>query len=196
MPFFFTWPHCIPRRSFILTHRLQRCLSIARSHAIAGSAVNALALIDHARSLVQQASSDLLQQPEDINDQHHPLSVDVHPDAVSFLSNLVNGELQRHRAIVHIHNLREAERKEAKEGPEPTLLESLNTYPRRLNLRNIVQFPPKMALIPVKPIFLDVAWNYIDYPGRTSHSPLSGAAAAAKAEQEQPKKKGWFGFGR
>ncbi|GAB0132532.1 hypothetical protein EsDP_00000965 [Epichloe bromicola] len=173
-----------------------KCLSIARSHAIAGSAVNALALIDHARSLVQQASSDLLQQPEDINDQQHPLSVDVHPDAVSFLSNLVNGELQRHRAIVHIHNLREAERKEEKEGPEATLLESLNTYPRRLNLRNIVQFPPKMALIPVKPIFLDVAWNYIDYPGRTSHSPLSGATAAAKADQEQPKKKGWFGFGR
>lgn len=143
---------------------------------------------------MQEACSDL--PPGGDNDQQYPLSVDVHPDAVSCLSNLVNGELQRYRAIVHIHNLREAERKRAKEDAEATLLESLDTYPTRVNLCKLVQFPPKLALIPVKPIFLDVAWNYIDYPGRTSQSPLPAASEAAKADQERPKKKGWFGFGR
>ncbi|KAG5983807.1 hypothetical protein E4U43_006232 [Claviceps pusilla] len=130
--------------------------------------------------------------------QQHPLSVDIHPDAVSFLRKLVHGELQRYRAIVHLHNLRDAERKQAREkGPAPTLLESLDTYPTRINLRNLVEFPPKLALIPVKPIFLDVAWNYIDYPGRTTQSSASPAAAeTTNTSQEQPKKKGWFGFGR
>ncbi|KAG5933525.1 hypothetical protein E4U53_000959 [Claviceps sorghi] len=170
---------------------------------MAGTAVNALALINHANSLLEEAYPDSL--PGVSNDQQQQpssvlsvLSVDVHPDAVSFLRNLVHGELLRHRALVHLHNLRTAERKQAKEGPQRTLLESLDTYPAHVNLRNLVEFPPKPALIPVKPIFLDVAWNYIDYPGRTTNSSASPAVAeTANANQEQqPKKKGWFGFGR
>ncbi|KAG5983758.1 hypothetical protein E4U55_007223 [Claviceps digitariae] len=175
-----------------------KCLSIARSHALAGTAVNALALINHANSLLEEAYSD--SPLESSNEpQQHPLNVDVHPDAVSFLRNLVSGELLRYRAIVHLNNLRKAERKQKREGPEPTLLESLDTYPARVNLRNLVEFPPKLALVPMKPIFLDVAWNYIDYPGRTTQ-PSSAAPSAdtdtAPTTQEQPKKKSWFGFGR
>ncbi|KAG6031984.1 hypothetical protein E4U41_007358 [Claviceps citrina] len=194
-----------------------KCLSIARSHAIAGTAVNTLALINHANSLVQEARSDdappegSSSRSDQQQQQQHPLSVDVDPEAVSFLQTLVNGELQRYRAIVHLHNLREAERKEAKQRVAPTLLESLDTYPPRVDLRRLVEFPPKLALIPVKPIFLDVAWNYIDYPGRTSQpssSSLPDSAQAGQAarqeqqqqeqqqQQQQPKKKSWFGFGR
>ncbi|KAK2612577.1 signal recognition particle subunit srp68 [Conoideocrella luteorostrata] len=178
-----------------------KCLSIARSHAIGGTVVNALALINHASSLIQDASSKVPLGAADSNQQQQqPLSIDVHPEAVSFLSNLVNGELQRHRAIAHIHNLRDAERKEANGEPEARLVDSLHTYPRRVNLRNLVQFPPKMELIPVKPIFLDVAWNYIDYPTRepqASTASATTAAAAGKKAGEEPKKKGgWFGFGR
>ncbi|KAG6008388.1 hypothetical protein E4U21_004593 [Claviceps maximensis] len=174
-----------------------KCLCIARSHAIAGTAVNALALINHANSLLEEAYPDSPPGSGD-DQQQYPLSVDVHPDAVSFLRKLVSGELLRYRALVHLHNLRKAERKRAKEGPQPTLLESLDTYPTRINLRNLVEFPPKPALIPVKPIFLDVAWNYIDYPGRTKQSSDSPEAAETTnaTVQEQPKKKGWFGFGR
>jgi signal recognition particle subunit SRP68 len=64
-----------------------------------------------------------------------------------------------------------------------------------------VTYPPKLEPIPVKPLFFDVAWNYIDYPGRVS---LKEAATAPKAtvqpekgqEQAGQPKKGWFGFGR
>ena len=55
----------------------------------------------------------------------------------------------------------------------------------------------------VKPIFLDIAWNYIDYPGREPAAKENGApavggqqkAAAEEKTDEKPKKRGWFGFG-
>ena len=55
-----------------------------------------------------------------------------------------------------------------------------------------------MEPIPVKPLFLDVAFNYIEYPGQTrkvNEKAVNGVVAeAAKVGEE--KKKGWFGFGR
>lgn len=93
-----------------------------------------------------------------------------------------------------MHNLRDAERAAGKGDMETPLVSRLHSYPRRVNLRKIVEFPPKMDLIPAKPIFLDVAWNYIDYPGKTSKPAAPGPAGSG--QEEQPKKKGWFGFGR
>jgi signal recognition particle subunit SRP68 len=168
-----------------------RCLSIARSHAISKNAANALALIDHAHSLIQDTSSN----DDTAHEQAAPLSIDVSSEAASFLRSLLNGELQRYRAIVHMRNLHDAEREASKGEPVDPLISKLNSYPQRVNLRNIVQFPPKMELIPAKPIFLDVAWNYIEYPGQTSSTPAS-AAVPATGDADQPKKKGWFGFGR
>ncbi|KAG6218967.1 hypothetical protein E4U50_007715 [Claviceps purpurea] len=188
-----------------------KCFSIARSHALGGTAVNALALINHAHTLLQDAYPDAapLEKDATISD-HHPLNVDVHPTAISFLLKLLQRELLRYRAIVHLHNLRKAEREAAKKVPQPSLLETLDTYPTYINPRNLVEWPPKLALIPQKPIFLDVAWNYIDYPGRRKHVPEDeeeqGQEEVVEAEeekkepekvsQEPPKKRGWFGFGR
>lgn len=169
-----------------------RCLSIARSHAIIGNVANALALINHAVGLCQESSSKLAKGGDA---KSQPLNVEVGTEAVASLTKLLNGELQRHRALVHINNLRNAEKEAAKGNAEQPLIMQLQNYPSRVNLRNIVEFPPKMELIPMKPIFLDVAWNYIDYPGKTSVA--SSAPAVGKVEeQEQSKKKGWFGFGR
>jgi signal recognition particle subunit SRP68 len=50
----------------------------------------------------------------------------------------------------------------------------------------------------VKPLFLDVAWNYIEYPGRSrkSQEPVP-AKQEEKVEEAKPAKKGgWFSFGR
>lgn len=122
----------------------------------------------------------------------------VSSTAVEFLQTILNGELQRHRALVHIDNLRKNNKQPS--GVQRPLVESLHEYPSAgVNLSHIVEFPPKLALIPVKPIFLDVAWNYIDYPNKTP------AAAAEPAKEEkagteepapQQQKRGWFGFGR
>lgn len=55
--------------------------------------------------------------------------------------------------------------------PSPTkpLIDDLQTYPASgvVSLTNLVEYPPRIQPVPVKPIFLDLAWNYIRYPGMT-----------------------------
>jgi len=81
-------------------------------------------------------------------------------------------------------------------------------------LTNLVTWPPRVEPVPVKPLFFDVAWNYIDYPGRArevvesvkkggvdgvGRDESAGEAVEEAVEEEQketPKKRGWFGFGR
>jgi signal recognition particle subunit SRP68 len=131
-----------------------------------------------------------------------PLSLSVSAEDVEYLQNLLNGELQRHRAIVHVDVLRKKHELSVSDAVKRPLIETQNHYPSGgVNLDHIVEFPPKLATIPVKPIFLDVAWNYIDYAGK---APLKQPSALAKAEEPkrdespapQQAKKGWFGFGR
>ena len=99
------------------------------------------------------------------------------------------------------------------------LVQNLNAYPplgMQVDLGNLVTYPPKIEPVPVKPLFLDVAWNYVEYPGRRpaavsgpggpgggkqaeekkKETPVvNGVEEKAQAQPEQ-KKKGWFGFGR
>lgn len=74
-------------------------------------------------------------------------------------------------------------------------VERLGEYPASgfVDLEKIVEWPPRLRVVPVKPLFLDTAWNYIEYPGRgTASAPAAkGPAAVGKAEEPAPKKKGW-----
>lgn len=174
-------------------------LAVARSHAIIGNVSNALALINHSLQLSQASASQLPTTNNSADDGL--LNVEVTQKDGAFLNKLLTGELQRHRAIVHIDNLRkQSEDGESKSAKAP-LIERLNEYPvGGVDLGNIVQFPPKVAAIPVKPIFLDVAWNYIDYEYAGKESPAPEPVQAAAPEPEEPQqstaRKGWFGFGR
>lgn len=117
------------------------------------------------------------------------------------MNKRLGGELQRHRAIAHIDNLTRKINEDAKSQVRQPLIERLHEYPAGgVDLKNLVTFPPKKELIPVNPIFLDVAWNYIDYPGHAKDPGVSTIGVNAKTEEAQkpaqPAKKGWFGFGR
>lgn len=184
--------------SHILTRYL-RSLAVARSHAIIGNVTNALALINHSLKLSQDAASRLSRTES--QSTNNPLNVEVSQEAISFLNHLLTGELQRHRAIVHIDNLRKESQDDDPQTVKAPLVERLHEYPvGGVDLNNIVEFPPKLALIPVKPIFLDVAWNYIDYPGKEQEAPKPAQAPAQEEqnqqEPQQAAKRGWFGFGR
>jgi signal recognition particle subunit SRP68 len=77
------------------------------------------------------------------------------------------------------------------------IIERLNEYPvNGVDLKNLVTYPPKVQPVPVKPLFLDVAWNYIDYPGRPPAlaDDESGGVAESALPQEE-KKREWFGWG-
>ncbi|RDA83189.1 hypothetical protein CP532_1235 [Ophiocordyceps camponoti-leonardi (nom. inval.)] len=180
-----------------------RLLSIARSHALVGNFANALALINSAVKLRNDAASSITSPTVDDDDNALlPLSIDVSSESISFLGKLLDGELQRHRALVHIESLRKEQDGHVNQAHNPPLIDRLDEYPvRGVDLDNLVDFPPKMQLVPIKPIFLDVAWNYISYPGRTTGAKSSPTAAQQPAqqqrqEQQQQPKRGWFSFGR
>lgn len=127
-------------------------------------------------------------------------TIEVVGTDAEFLQNLLKGELQRSRALVEISNLHKHVGKgDSKAAPRP-LINRLGQYPSNgLDLENIVTYPPKMEPIPVKPLFLDVAWNYVQYPqGQEAQAKARANKANANAAEpeKQPAKKGWFGFGR
>lgn len=176
-----------------MTDHIPRCLSIARSHSLAGNSVNALALIKFALNECQ-SSAAVLSGHMSTTEDGAPLNIEIRDSDVQFLSNLLKGELQRSRALVEIDNIKAKAQSSGAKSNGP-LVERLFEYPAEgADLENLVSYPPKMESIPVKPLFFDVAWNYIDYPGQAP------AAAPTQEKQETgqdtPKKKGWFGFGR
>lgn len=127
------------------------------------------------------------------------LTIEVASDDAAFLQNLLKGELQRTRALVEISNLRKqaGNKNDTKAAPRP-LLEKLGQYPAEgVNLDNIVTYPPKLEPIPVKPLFLDIAWNYIQYPTTQTEKAMPARNKSDASKQPEPApKKGWFGFGR
>lgn len=127
-------------------------------------------------------------------------TIEVIKSDAEFLQNLLKGELQRCRALVEIANLRkQADRGDSKAVQRP-LIDRLGQYPSKgVDLENIVTYPPKMEPIPVKPLFLDVAFNHVQYPKeKTAKAGVVENKTNTKAgePEKQPAKKGWFGFGR
>lgn len=124
-----------------------------------------------------------------------PQNIEIRQNDIQFLHKLLKGELQRCRAIVEIDNLRQKAANTTSSNVRAPLVQRLFEYPAEgVDLENLVDYPPKVEPIPVKPLFFDVAWNYINYPGKAP-------AAAPESEQKptepaQPQKRGWFGFGR
>lgn len=174
--------------------KTHRHLAVARSHAIIGNSANALALINRALSFSFKAVAKL--PNTEVSSDELPLSLDISPTSVKFLEQVIDGELQRHRAIVHVDNLRKMQAQSDEYQSHAPLVEKLHEYPfGGANLDNVVQFPPSLEVMPVKPIFLDVAWNYIHYPQKEAQAGNTQAAPATEAEKPA-QKKGWFGFGR
>lgn len=114
--------------------------------------------------------------------------------------------LRRYQAIADLQQ-RSSESAQAYKKNQaftPPLVQRIMEYPplgAELDLAHLVNYPPRLQPVPVKPIFLDVAWNYIDYPGRSIATTANGtvtssANTAPRIEEQKPAKKGWFGFGR
>ncbi|KAI1122139.1 hypothetical protein F5Y10DRAFT_81313 [Nemania abortiva] len=170
-----------------------KCLSIARSHSLADQSSNALALTKHAYDQSLQSAAFFSKHGASSSDSAI-LSIEVRQADIQFLHSLLKGELQRSRAIVEIDNLRDKAKSTAPQVKIP-LVDRLREYPAEgVDLENMVDYPPQIQLIPVKPLFFDVAWNYIDYPGKPPTAAME--VEAEPTPSPEPKKRGWFGFGR
>jgi signal recognition particle subunit SRP68 len=176
-----------------------RCLNIAISHALLSEHVNALALLARALELAQQCSSSL---PSTSSDAESAPTLDIHKSQADALQTQLQQLVYRHQALVDLHKFHDnASIAAAKHmSTAAPLVQRLSDFPTpgvNVNLKNLVTYPPKLEPIPVKPLFFDVAWNYIDYP--TTGKQVVEAKAADVIAEEKPKeekKKGWFGFGR
>lgn len=175
-----------------------RCVSIARSYALLQDTRKALALLSRALELSSNIS---LQTMFSSSGPEKPAKLEVTPIEAEALQELLRGLVFQHRALVELGDLEAIDVNTTKAGRVPPLVEKLDEYPQGMvNLTNLVTYPPKVEPIPVKPLFLDVAFNYIEYPGRARKATERGingtTETQAGKEEKKEGKKGWFGFGR
>lgn len=181
---------------------MYRCLAIGRSYAFKSESKNALALFIRADELVSKA---LPSCSEESDASSHPLGVDVTRSQAEELHVQLEHLVWQYRGIVEIEKLA-AECDQRDPATLPPVVRRMQEYHLDgVDLSNLVAYPPKLEPIPVKPIFLDLAWNYIQYPMEKKKGILPdtagttsavGAEPAPSAEPKKEAKKGWFGFGR
>lgn len=179
---------CLTDRGLLTPMRPSRCLAIGRSHGFLGRPRNALALYARALDLASAARSACQSVP----DADGPPRLDVTSGQVQALGSVLRGLVAQYRGLVALEDL--AAQETAGAASKPPLLERMDEYAADgLDLGNLVPYPPQMQPIPVKPLFLDVAWNYIDYP----RDGLANGQAQAEGKPEKKEgRRGWFGFGR
>ncbi|KAL4779610.1 hypothetical protein BJX76DRAFT_340286 [Aspergillus varians] len=176
--------------------RALRCLTIGRSHALLGKSQNALALFSQALFLTSEVAGSIQSEIE----IDGPPRSDVSPNQAQALEHELRALVTKYQGLVTLESI-SAQEQSSKSINQRPLVERLHEYSGdTLDLSNLVPYPPEIRPIPVKPLFLDVAWNYIDYP-REGKTAISTGATPAQAEEpaaEENKggRRGWFGFGR
>ena len=155
-----------------------------------GNLAEALALFARSLDLSKAAKA-----PNE-NSQGSP-KFEVASTQLSLLSQYTQGLVSQYRGLVELKNI-SASQKADKDRWKLPMVERLDEYDDDLDLKNLVNYPPKLQPIPVKPLFFDLAWNYIQYPGRAPQAVNGDAVDGVKnaAEEKKEAKKGWFGFGR
>lgn len=157
--------------SFFSAHRTA---SIATSHALIGNVKNALALYARAHEHATTALSGLPAADAAAGQE---------------LVETLTGEVARWRALAEIETLSAAQKQKIGEGE--VLLERLDIYPDQKEVwkePGVVMWPPRLVPVPVKPLFLDVAWNFVDYPGVKAK-----VEDQKREEEEAATKKGLLG---
>ncbi|KIW62409.1 hypothetical protein PV04_10587 [Phialophora macrospora] len=201
--------------------RALKCLAVGRSHAISDHIPNALALYVRALELAETATSKLVASTTVTTDVSTPPNLDISAKQLNLTASTLRKLVLRYRALADLKTSNATS-----DGPSMTLaagskpaplIERLshNSYIPNLDLTNLVNYPPKLRPVPVKPLFFDLAWNYIKYPGQKGpeddiqpakedaqmHDAGARATNGAVSEtgskdDRKTQKRGWFGFGR
>ena len=161
----------------------QKCSIIAQSHAILSNRTNALALFH--RALTHTASAPPLSEAPSVPSYK---GLEVTRSQGQLLRSQLEAEVARFRALVEMDLIAAKADKTAIRGTG-VIAERLDQYPEgKIDFQNgIVEWPPKVSPVPVKPVFLDVAFNFIEYPG-------DGAPRAVADTKEEPEGKKGSGF--
>ena len=79
----------------------------------------------------------------------------------------------------------------------PAVVDSIKTYPSNLTVdeisKNLVKFDQKLEPVFVKPVFFDIAFNYVDYDNDSKSSVLSrDTATASESSDTKGSKRGFL----
>ena len=184
--------------------RSLKCLHLAFAHHMLEQRVNVLALLKRAQDLLDAQTPTLSPSADEAN---APATLEIGSSTYNDLQSRVADLQAKTHARVELDSLSTSSTT-PQAGAQP-LVHNLNAHPppgQKVDLTNLVTYPPKIEPVPVKPIFLDVAWNYIEYPGRKAESKgvvrkveeaVKPVVNGVNEESKEPeKKRGWFGFGR
>lgn len=152
--------------------RARRAGMIARAHALVGNKKAALALWNSANTHINSAKK---LTPGDVLES--VLTVSELDKAASD----VQSNLARIHGLYALDHILEAE---AGNGPKPAVAEALDVYPVGSPddvVSRLVNLNPQLRPVPVKPVFYDIAFNYISY-GDAAPT----AQAAVRAETPEP----------
>lgn len=174
-----------------------KCLNLSHSYAFLSTPKEALALCNRALSLSSQATPT---PPSPKSSSKAPKLEVTEQQSQKLKQNLEN-LTSHYRGVVALSQLSASSETASKAGSTSAapVVERLNEYPASgsVDLKNLVTWPPKLKPVPVKPLFLDVAWNYVEYPGRAPVKQEPEPQTEEETKPERPAaKKGWFSFGR
>ncbi|KAF2028329.1 hypothetical protein EK21DRAFT_101926 [Setomelanomma holmii] len=177
-----------------------KCLNLSHAYAFLETPKQALALCNRAFTLSSQAAP--VQQATTLTSSK-ATKLEVSAAQSEKLKQNLENLTSHYRGVVALSQLSANSDTAWKAGLRNAapVVERLNEYPASgsVDLKNLVTWPPKLKPVPVKPLFLDVAWNYVEYPGRapTKQEPEPPKAPVEQKQPERPAaKKGWFSFGR
>ena len=162
---------------------------MGRSHSYLGKSKGALALFSQASKLASTAAaSTSLSAAEEGAPR-----VDVPRTQAQTLATTLRDLVAQYRGLVTLETM--STEHASKSASERPAIEQLHEYAGDgLDLSHLTPVLPRLQPVPVKPLFLDVAWNYIDYP-REGGTQAPGTSEPP-AEEQKSTRRGWFGFGR
>jgi signal recognition particle subunit SRP68 len=173
-----------------------KCLNLSHSYAFLSTPKEALALCNRALSLSSQTASASKTSASSFKAPKLEVAEEQSQKLKQSLTNLTS----HYRGVVALSQLSASSETASKAGlpSAAPVVERLNEYPASgaVDLKNLVTWPPKLKPVPVKPLFLDVAWNYVEYPGRVAPAKQEPKAEEETKPEEPAPKKGWFSFGR
>lgn len=148
-------------------------------------------------------SSKAVSMQEGVSEESHRQTprLDVSTAQLKQLDTHLRRLVVQYRGLLELQRLSATDKLKMSGGREPriSIIRSLDEYPSDdINLTQMIVYPPKLEPIPVKPLFFDLAWNYIDYAGRTpiiANGTAGEKSSETTPEQKKETKRGWFGFG-
>lgn len=157
-------------------------------------------MFSRASTLAAEAASSV--PPSTRNKEAAP-TLDIPKAQIEALQKQLQHQIQRHQALAEIRRMEKEAQTLAERGKIVTapLVERIGDFPTpgvAVDLTNLVTYPPRIEPIPVKPLFFDVAFNYLEYPGRAKKAVEQKAVEVVNGTESpkpEEKKRGWFGFG-